>query len=291
MGSGRRDLHELEDIEVEEVSVVDRPANKRRFLFWKRSDDMGTTGPEVVVKDGKLVTEAGDHVAVKLRADWQETILSKAADALERLASVVELVKGADVEDGATFPEELSNEMQAVADAIAAIPKDVAGVDKACKPGDEGKKPKKKEDDGGDTPNVSKAASDAHWMKAMKELVDFIDQQKKAPHGAPNRKGPSAGAGEQPDKGVIGDVAQVFSQIPGMAALMKSMEGVADSLRELNSLRGTVEKQAETISELRSGIGLPASDGDPTSVEKSDLGGDVEWPMDMNEAGRGSRME
>jgi hypothetical protein len=50
-------VHRLEDIEVKEVSLVDRPANKRPFLVVKRSDQMSTQ----VQPDGKGgFTAAGD---------------------------------------------------------------------------------------------------------------------------------------------------------------------------------------------------------------------------------------
>lgn len=53
----------LEDLLVEEVSVVDRPANKRRFLTVKNEGGMGDKGTEVVVDaDGNLVT-GGDAPA------------------------------------------------------------------------------------------------------------------------------------------------------------------------------------------------------------------------------------
>ena len=51
------DVHRLHDIEVNEVSLVDRPANKRPFLVVKRSNDMATE----VRDDGKggMTTKAG----------------------------------------------------------------------------------------------------------------------------------------------------------------------------------------------------------------------------------------
>ncbi len=48
-GSSKDGVHRLEDIEVQEVSLVDRPANKRAFLIVKRSDEMTTQ----VTPDGK----------------------------------------------------------------------------------------------------------------------------------------------------------------------------------------------------------------------------------------------
>lgn len=48
-GSSNDGVHRLEEIEVQEVSLVDRPANKRAFLIVKRSDEMTTQ----VTPDGK----------------------------------------------------------------------------------------------------------------------------------------------------------------------------------------------------------------------------------------------
>lgn len=58
MTKSAKQVHTLEDLLVEEVSVVDRPANKRRFLTVKAEDGKGQeiqVGP-----DGKLITPDGD---------------------------------------------------------------------------------------------------------------------------------------------------------------------------------------------------------------------------------------
>ena len=54
-------VHRLRDMVVEEVSLVDRAANKRRFLIVKRSDEMaedGEVGAEVK-PDGRGGLTAG----------------------------------------------------------------------------------------------------------------------------------------------------------------------------------------------------------------------------------------
>lgn len=56
-GSTAEGVHRLEDIEVQEVSLVDRPANKRPFIIVKRNSAM----PTEVRDDGKggMTTKAG----------------------------------------------------------------------------------------------------------------------------------------------------------------------------------------------------------------------------------------
>lgn len=51
-------IHRLEDLLVEEVSIVDKPANKRRFLAVKSEDGMGDRGPEITTDAaGNLVSD------------------------------------------------------------------------------------------------------------------------------------------------------------------------------------------------------------------------------------------
>ena len=47
----KKKTNRLHGMLVHEISLVDRPANKRRFLLWKRSDQM--PHPEELIPDGK----------------------------------------------------------------------------------------------------------------------------------------------------------------------------------------------------------------------------------------------
>ena len=60
-GQGRDGVHRLLDIVVEEVSLVDRAANKHRFLIVKRSDDMDetTTKPTAAADDRRTRADPG----------------------------------------------------------------------------------------------------------------------------------------------------------------------------------------------------------------------------------------
>ena len=68
-------VHRLRDIVVEEVSLVDRAANKRRFLVVKRSDVMAK--PEILDEEDETETEedvaqkadAADEVAAEVDAE------------------------------------------------------------------------------------------------------------------------------------------------------------------------------------------------------------------------------
>lgn len=55
--AGANQVHRLTDMNVEEVSIVDRAANKRKLLIVKSADGGGVVGAEVVLDgNGKLVT-------------------------------------------------------------------------------------------------------------------------------------------------------------------------------------------------------------------------------------------
>lgn len=63
-GKKKNQVHRLEDLVVEEVSVVDKPANQRPFLVVKNKDGkvMATKGKEIQRdKNGNLVTKGDDN--------------------------------------------------------------------------------------------------------------------------------------------------------------------------------------------------------------------------------------
>lgn len=99
----------LSDIDVEEVSLVDRPANRHRFLVVKRAgaaaDDSGT-GDE-------MLTEA-----------MRTNLLKSMIDGLETLTGVMDLVRDAEV--GKPLPNDTT--LHALGRELAHVEKTVAGV-------------------------------------------------------------------------------------------------------------------------------------------------------------------
>lgn len=97
----------LKDILVEEVSFVDRAANKRRFL---------------VVKHGDSMAEQKESVAkVELPKPVKSVMMRMLTEALERLVSVVNAVKDAEETDAeleTPVPAEIGNEIEWIANAL-----------------------------------------------------------------------------------------------------------------------------------------------------------------------------
>lgn len=107
-------LHRLEDIETEEVSLVDRAANKRKFILTKR----GNVAPEIVENDdGSFSAQS----ALALSTESRESILEAVGKTLSRLQGIQEIVKSAQIDDtSASIPEELAKD---IGDAIRVVSK------------------------------------------------------------------------------------------------------------------------------------------------------------------------
>lgn len=269
-----KDLHRLEDMLVEEVSTVDRAANKRRFLIVKRGQPM-KTGPEIVTdKDGNLIT-----TTIKMRSEWKEGIVAAAAEALERLAGLVETTKTATESDDANeFPTEITDELTAIADAITGITEKL-GITKQDPDPDAGGNG---EDD--DPKPEPEDVTKAHWMSTLQELFDdlrkTIDQAKQA-QPKPSSSVPNVGSGTQPDREAAVPGADFFAQQfkELTAQLGKSIDGLKGSIDEM---RGTVSKQADRITDLESSVDSPSSrQPDRSQVEKGNDEEVVTWPRDM----------
>lgn len=121
--SSREGLHRLEDIEVREVSLVDRPANKRSFLIVKRSGEMAEDTKDL----SKKLTEA----------EAKSTELQKSLD--DAQAETAKLKKDADDAPDAGELQKSLDEAQAEITTLKeaaekkAEPKDGEADDEAAK--------------------------------------------------------------------------------------------------------------------------------------------------------------
>jgi hypothetical protein len=99
----------LHNIDVEEVSFVDRAANKRQFLIVKREDAMNK---------------------IKLTATGRDNLLEKLTKALEDLVVVSDAVKDAEIVEEETPNEELAEKLA----SVNVIIKEVLGADEDPEP-------------------------------------------------------------------------------------------------------------------------------------------------------------
>lgn len=113
----------LRDILVEEVSFVDRAANRRRFLIVKqRGGNMDPTRTATnEVAETTLAADVSAVVKVDLPGPVKEGLLRIVTEALERLVSVSNMVKeaGETSESSAEpVPVELAEEITAISDLL-----------------------------------------------------------------------------------------------------------------------------------------------------------------------------
>lgn len=276
-------LYRLRDMETREVSLVDRAANKRKFLIVKRGDAMPVPDlPELTVgDDGQLTQIEGgqDRPVFKLRSEWKEKIASAATSALEKIEDLIQAIKGAEEtdEEGIEFPAEVLSEIQGIADAISGIPQGCTKAADAHQSLIEEKQAALKvlaQKIAGDelegtelmtaidqlssiawqirepsiVASVSKADS-GHWMSALKvvfgELRQLAEEIKQVlpSKTKPAATGANVGAGVQPDTEVVGTFDDLF-KVEQLAELTKAVQELQSGVESLQGLQTEVRKAA-----------------------------------------------
>jgi hypothetical protein len=239
-------VHRLVDMVVEEVSLVDRAANKHRFLVVKRDAPMkAKTDPKT--DDGANPDAQPPEGAKKpkkkpaKKADTAEAIAT-ATGILERLTSAVEMLGEATGDDADQILIELASELSEAAADIAAA----AGV------------AEDEEEEG----TAAKSASVAETVGKVRALLGEVSAMLgKAKESEAEAEPPAA---EHPAPATDAHVS-------------KQLENVASSLR---SLTDAVKEQGQRLARVEKGTGLPNSrthDERPPPREE-----DVGWPLDLN---------
>jgi hypothetical protein len=240
------DVHRLLDIVVEEVSLVDRAANKQRFLIVKRSDDMNdttentsdaTTAKDTGIgntdaatdssgSDATQENEQSNSESTKATGEDESTLQQVAVSALSHLTEAVELLGNSEDETTRGRVVELAGELRAVAERLAGTPEAT---------GDS-----KETTEGGD-----------------KDIESLIDSVKAA-------------------------LVRVTTLISGKDD--KATEGkLPELIGELKSLTTAVKEQQQRLTKLEKRFGMPSSVpvGEGQGQGQSEPN-DVGWPMDMN---------
>lgn len=241
-------VHRLVDMVVEEVSLVDRAANKHRFLVVKRDESMAdktknssakpSAAPNAPESDGaEQVTKAiGDALGI-------------ATTALEALTNAIEQL-GQIVGDADTTPivAELAEELSSVAGQLASA----AGVEPTAS---------------GTSSDVSGAVEGVRSMLAqVSELLASSatkNAAEQAPPGAPT-------AASEPQPAVqTGEPDDVSKQLASVAASMRTL---ADAMKD----------QSQRLGRLEKGVGLPNSRQGPERPAARAGSEEVSWPLDLN---------
>jgi len=260
------DVNRLLDIVVEEVSLVDRAANKHRFLIVKRSDPMEENhADKAKTPDGEAAdtakqtppkNDAGDLAEKADGPTGDSAMLEAAVEALERLTDTVETLGALAPGDARLKIGELAAELRALADRLA----ESAGAEPAPPP----------------EPDTDIAGLIGAVRTSLQQVASLIDAGK----AAKAKPVPAGTEDEEKDKNekrdpVLGDAS---APPPHDDPLRKDLSGLTDSVKKLVE---ALKEQAQRLSKLEKRFGLPNSapareEGNRPEDE------DVGWPMDLN---------
>jgi hypothetical protein len=272
----------LVDMEVQEVSLVDRAANKRKFLVVKRSEGMAQEA-NADAGEGTSDTEAGEHDGED-HAEGEGSPLEVAATALEGLTGAMTRLQSAATD---TQCAELGNVIQELRDAADAL--ESIGASDDTEPEED-----EVEDHSGSTDALRAGGDLAVLVGAMTDLVAELRASRT---GQPAAKAARRGA-QQQDGEEDGDDAgtQRPSARPGTkrksggkpAADENALEQDVRALRsELKAFTGALQEQARRLSKLEKRAATPASRPPGERPSSPSRGSDEgAWPLDLNASQR-----
>ena len=252
------DVNRLLDIVVEEVSLVDRAANKHRFLIVKRSDEMDETttnptapadepsaeGNPAAADEAKPTGETNntDSASAKDEGGQDSSPLAVAVAALEGITEAVELLGNLDEDEARARLGELAGDLGGASQRLA----EAAGTETSDEGGEQdGAEPPK------ETPDLSSV------LDAVRATLQRVTELIKEPSQD------------------SGDAEPAQESGTGLAEQLTELVG------ELRSLTSTVKEQQQRLTRLEKRFGLPnsAPSGErPAKPEEEDVG----WPMDLN---------
>ena len=240
-------VHRLVDMVVEEVSLVDRAANKHRFLIVKRDDAMDDDNTT-----DTTTTDPSPSAAPTAKLD-DGTALGAALTALESLTGLVELLGSLGADQADARLAELAEELRSVAEQLL-----------ACSAGDD-------EDARAKTDAETKPSEPSTFagnMTAAKQaLARLAELAAKVP--AAETETPA-----QPEPAV----AAKDSSATATQSVTDSLAKLADSFRALSE---TVKEQQQRLGRVEKQFGLPNSAASAERVSKATVE-DVGWPLDLN---------
>jgi len=259
----------LLDMVVEEVSLVDRAANKHRFLIVKRSEEMDetttdtTTSPadETNAETNPAGGSAGDTPAEGASDPSNDATgnapLAVAVAALEGLTETVELLGTLGEEEAKPKLAELATELRSVSERLVQ-----AAGGSTSRDGDGDAAENASDANAGDP--AKDAADFAQVLEAVRTTLERVGSLMDAQPG--DGQADAADGDTNPGDGRDGD---------GVAAQLTEL------LTELRALTGTVKEQQQRLARLEKRSGLPNSA--PSGEQRTrPEGEDVGWPLDLN---------
>jgi len=246
-------IHRLIDIVVEEVSLVDRAANQRRFLIVKRSLPMSSTqetNDQANVNE-HAVDDQGNPDSSPGDAPTQTGVIDAAVEALERLTDVVEELRDSSSPTLESRLQEVTAELRAIAQTLLEVSGNTTEPESEVTP--DGSKPD------------ALAAVLGSVRTALEQIRTTVSEWK-AKAQAP---GASAAAVHPKAKE---DAAK------GEEAAARAQKDLLDAVTQLTE---SVKAQNQRLIQLEKRFGLPNGSSTPERSQKK-AEEEVGWPMDLN---------
>jgi hypothetical protein len=266
-------VHRLVDMVVEEVSLVDRAANKKRYLLVKRSEDMAGENTETdtdtesdVDTEAEVDTDTDDTDDDDGDGDDAEDGAGDDGDDETDKEKPKKPAAGATTEAVVTALEALSGVVEMLANKAAAPPKK--------------KPPGRGGGAGGADDDEEDADSDEEWDEDDEDAAPPARGRK--PPGARKTKNDPlaqvAGALKRLEALVGGKTPQAKRAPAALGELGTKLDTMTTAIGDLKKL---VTGQGERIGKVEKTVGLPAS----RPVEGKGRRKDddvVSWPLDIN---------
>ena len=254
-------VSELTDIEVEEVSVVERAANARKFLLLKAE---AKTEEKPADAEAKPAGEAS-----KISKEARAELVALLKGALEQIELIGDQIARAVVADGAGVPE-------AASAALARLRKMFAG--EAGGESDVDKGEKTETEKAGAKISASRLARLEEARAQAASHLELLD-------GVLSEVRPGEAAEQETEKGSKKEEPRPAAKAEIPEELAETLEQVGKSLKTLTDV---VVRQGEELADLKKSADEPApARGASRQVagegrEDVEKGGDVSWPLDMN---------
>lgn len=251
------ELSRLTEIIPEEVSLVDRAANKRRFLLRK---DKGQSMTVEVTKDadGELSTQA-PAVEEVAKAGISQTIKSEIlqglSSALEKAVEFINVLKEAPEPsegDAGGLPDDFASELSTIVETVKALGDKYLAKPEAEAPADEAEveKAESVEEPQAATQEETVETSLDLQTEVLQKMLEKLEAMS-APVSAP-------------------------AESPKVADIEKTLEKVTGALGSLTKL---VKAQGDELSKIVDGAGN--SNAAPVEKSEEGRGSQVFWPTDF----------
>jgi hypothetical protein len=309
-GDEAEGVHRLRDIVVEEVSLVDRAANQRRFLVVKRSAEMADEStaiadtkpdkPSAIEKAKKKPPVAGDETVDEEKAKKPADDEADDSEDAEKARSAPEDDAAEDDDDPAGKKKQRKQEglviaapvkealLRALTEALERLMALANSIKEATEP-EEGDDVAMPEDVGTELEAIAEMLSGVDKRKAAKKGVvkagarmakDRLDRFQKAIALLADILKELTDAKDGPTGPSAGAAESGLKKRDASASPTLPVPGLADLVSGIGELTRVVKRQEEELGRIRQARGvsnaIPVEGGRRTEPQ------DISWPLDMN---------